>query len=162
MVDSDMDMEGGRRSGGGKLIVIILVVVILLVAGGIGVWLFAPGLLPGGGEKTEAQEDGTQVQPSVLYPMKSFVTNLVDPSGKRYIKVTLSLELDNEQLKSEIDARLPQIQDAILTLLSSKSYEDIGTIEGKRRLRSEIISRCNTFLKAGKVTNVFFSEFVVQ
>ena len=98
----------------------------------------------------------------MLYPMKPFIVNLIDPSGRRYLKATLSLELSGPLVKNEIDQRLPQIQDAILVLLSSKTFDDINTIQGKDRLRSEIMNRCNVFITTGQIKNVYFSEFVVQ
>jgi flagellar FliL protein len=49
-----------------------------------------------------------------------------------------------------------------LDLLSSKSYKDIVDINGKQRLRDEILMRLNTFLTGGKIVKVYFTEFVVQ
>jgi flagellar FliL protein len=94
--------------------------------------------------------------------MQPFIVNLVDPSGKRYLKATLSLELDRAEVKSEIETKTVKIRDAVLVLLSSKSFGDISTPEGKRRLREEIVTRINTFLTTGRVTGVYFTEFVVQ
>ncbi|MBW2087159.1 MAG: flagellar basal body-associated FliL family protein [Deltaproteobacteria bacterium] len=57
---------------------------------------------------------------------------------------------------------MPQIKDSLLVLLSSKTFIDIKTVEGKMRLRMEIIGRINNFLTSGRVKNVYFTEFVVQ
>ena len=150
-----------------KLIIIAVVVIVLLGGGAVALRILAPGLIPGWGEKPEEKPADTTAQTAdpglgELYPMKSFIVNLVDPSGKRYLKVTLSLELSTPELKAELDSRLPQIQDAILVLLSSKTFSDISTPAGKAQLRTEIINRCNAYLKMGQIKNVYFSEFVVQ
>ncbi|RLB21216.1 MAG: flagellar basal body protein FliL, partial [Deltaproteobacteria bacterium] len=63
---------------------------------------------------------------------------------------------------SEMDKRLPQLRDAILTLLSSKTFKDIGDLSGKYQLRAEILATLNRYLKTGKVNNVYFTEFIVQ
>ncbi|MBF0530082.1 MAG: flagellar basal body-associated FliL family protein [Deltaproteobacteria bacterium] len=97
-----------------------------------------------------------------MYPMKSFIVNLADPNGKRFLKLTLTLEMDRPTLLPAVEEKLPQITDAIIVLLSSMTFEDISTVEGKTKLRSQIVNRCNTFLTSGKIKNVYFSEFIVQ
>ncbi len=174
-MDEEEVLEGEEeeQKGGGKkkLIIMLVLFIVVLVGAAVALRFFAPGLIPGWGEKqtdTDPTEnpDDPKVEPpeelGVLYPITPFIVNLVDPSGKRYLKLTLSLELENAELKVEVDNRLPQIQDGILVLLSTKSFTDISTLEGKRRLRMEIINRCNAILKTGKIKNVFFSEFVIQ
>ena len=94
--------------------------------------------------------------------LDTFIVNLMEADGKRYLKSRLDLELNNKEVKLEVDKRLPQIRDNILTLLSGKSFDDIHTLEGKFLLRTEVISMLNQHLKTGKITNVYFTEFIVQ
>jgi flagellar FliL protein len=47
-------------------------------------------------------------------------------------------------------------------MLSSKTYDDIKTLEGKFQLREEIISILNQHLNSGKIKNVYFTDFIVQ
>ena len=178
MADDDLDVESGseapKKKGGMRRIIILAVILIVVLAGAaVALMMFAPGLVPGLGEKPEAAKTGEAggdtasggakvPELGVLHPMKTFIVNLMDPGGKRYLKITISLELENEELKAELDKRLPQIRDAILILLSSMTFEDISPIEGKMRLRRQMVNRCNAYLTTGKVKNIFFSEFVVQ
>ena len=74
----------------------------------------------------------------------------------------MELELDSEKTEAELIKRLPQVRDSILTMLSSKSNEDINTLEGKFQLRAEIISKLNQSLKTGKIKNVYFTDFIIQ
>jgi flagellar FliL protein len=46
--------------------------------------------------------------------------------------------------------------------LSSKSYSDIGTVEGKYKMRDEIVARVNQYLTNSKVSTAYFTEFVIQ
>jgi hypothetical protein len=64
--------------------------------------------------------------------------------------------------KEELNARLPVINDIIITLLSTKKYDQIYTSEGKESLRQEIMQAVNTRLVDYKVIQVYFTEFVVQ
>ncbi|MEW6266643.1 MAG: flagellar basal body-associated FliL family protein [Thermodesulfobacteriota bacterium] len=175
MAKEEMEaVESAAPQGGGKKKLLLLVIILVVVLGGAAAALtfLAPGLVPGLGKKAEKKADAAHAEPAAgktdaagpgaLYPMKTIIVNLMDPGGKRYLKATLSLEMDREPLKAEVDAKLPQIQDSILILLSSQTYDDISTMEGKTQLRNQIVSRCNTILKTGKIRTVYFSEFVVQ
>ena len=96
------------------------------------------------------------------YGAFNFLVNLNEPQGKRYLKAKVSLELDKENVQVELEKRLPQIRDAVLTMLSSKAYNDISDLTGKYQLRAELISMINSYLKTGKIANVYFTEFIVQ
>ena len=92
-----------------------------------------------------------------IVPLDSFVVNISDRERDRYLKLKTELELSDE-----LDQRMPQIRDLIISLLGSKSFEEVRTIEGKNFLREEILLRINSLLVSGKVKRVFFTEFVVQ
>jgi len=115
------------------------------------------------------------------------IINLTDPSGRKYIRVAVVLEFNPPAAEepttkkssgghgaeevaadpvttftSEITAKLPVIDDNIITLLSSKSFEQLYTAEGKEGLRNEIRDRINQALPGYTVIAVYFTEFVVE
>jgi flagellar FliL protein len=94
--------------------------------------------------------------------LETFIVNLADKGGNRYLRVTMDLELGKAELQTEVDKRMPQIRDSILMILPSKRFDDISTVEGKIELRDEILEKLNSLLKLGKITNIYFKEFVVQ
>jgi len=97
-----------------------------------------------------------------IYALETFIVNLADKGGNRYLRVTMDLELGIPELESELDKRLPQVRDSILMILPSKRFEDISSVEGKIALRDQILETLNGFLTLGKITNIYFKEFVVQ
>lgn len=109
-----------------------------------------------GGSGKEGEASGT------IKPLDPFVVNLSDGQGTRYLKAVVQLEMDGEMLAGEIDRKMPQIRDEIIMLLSSKSYDDLSSIPGKRSLKRVMVESINKYLTSGKVVNVFFSEFVIQ
>lgn len=164
--------EGGGASKGGmmKFIIIGLVAVLLLGGGAFAYFKFFAGhgeeekaKEEGHGEKSEKDKEvGQAGMPGTMFPLESFIVNLAGSEGKRFLKITIDLELDKAEAAEEVKARLPQVKDSILILLSSKSFEEIYTVQGKFKLRDEVISRTNSFLKTGKVKNIYFTEFVIQ
>ena len=109
----------------------------------------------------DVEEFGEDVM-GPTFPLERFIVNLSDKGGTRYLNVLIDLELNNDHLIDEIERRLPQIRDTILVLLSSKRYEQIADIDGKRRLRDEIIQTINSLLTTGRLKNIYFTNFVIN
>ena len=97
-----------------------------------------------------------------VFSLDTFIVNLADEGGKRYLRMTIDLELDSEELESEVEKRLPQVRDSILTILPTKRFNDISSAKGKTALRDQMLERINGLVVRGKVTNIYFKEFVVQ
>jgi flagellar FliL protein len=97
-----------------------------------------------------------------LFSFDTFIVNLADPSGSRYLRMTIDVEVDNNAVIEEMKQRQPQLRDMIISLVSNKTYNDVSTIRGKLAIKEEIIRRFNLILKSGKVRNIYFTEFVVQ
>ncbi len=97
-----------------------------------------------------------------MFPLDTFIVNLADRGGKRYLRVTMNLELESEDVKAEVEKHLPQLRDSILMILPERTVNDIQTAEGKADLRDEIMAKLNNTLEKGKIINIFFTEFVIQ
>ena len=113
--------------------------------------------------KSEAGgKHGQAASPGAMFDLDPFIVNLADTPDVRYLKLTLKLEVDSEAVAAELSARIPQIRDAILVLLSSKDVNAVRTPQGKFQLRDEITQRVNGLLKKPGVRSAYFTEFVVQ
>ena len=153
-----------------KLLFIILGVVLLLVIGmGGGLFMMWSKLSTMNAQivsAAEAKEGGQPVgtEPMIgpIMALDTFIVNLADPGGKRFLRVTIDLELSTAELKDELTSRLPQVRDAILMVLPTKRFEDISSTDGKIALRDELLASLNGFLTTGQVNQIYFKEFVVQ
>ena len=96
-----------------------------------------------------------------MRPLDPFLANLADEGNSRYLKMAIQVEFVGEP-PAYFDARLPQIRDVILTLVTSKTFADIRTPEGKERLREDVIDRINHVVAQEAVKSVYFTEFIVQ
>lgn len=97
-----------------------------------------------------------------IQPLDTFIVNLADEGGARYLRTTMKLELADDQSVDFLQKRLPLIRDSILMILPTKRYEDISSVEGKKTLRDELIAKLNVIMVPGSVSNIYFTEFVVQ
>ena len=148
------------------LIPVVLVLLVGMVLGGAKMgFVSIPGLAPGKGESGDGKQATAPKEDSdmgFIYPMKPFIVNLADETGGRYLKVKFELELNTKDVVPEIEKRMPQLTDSVIMLLSSRTYEDIMSYEGKDRMRNEITLRLNSFLSTGFIRKIYFTEFVMQ
>jgi flagellar FliL protein len=147
---------------------VFLLVVIIMGVGFFALWSkissFDQAMSPQSADKSEelAKEDTKEYVKRPTYLMDTFIVNLSDPKGKRYLRVTMDLEMSKEEFREEIEMRVPQIRNAILMILPARTVEGVQSIEGKIALRDEIITEVNNILSNGSITNLYFTEFVVQ
>ena len=163
--------EGKKKGGKLKLIIVLLLVLAILGGGGFAAWKFylEPMMAgethaekPAEGEEHAATEEEAPATGGQLVTLDSFVVNLADPMGRRYLKATMDVEVSGASAAQELTAAMPKVKDTLLLLLSSKSFEDISSMDRKIELKNQIVDRLNQILGKGKVRNVYFTEFVVQ
>ena len=119
--------------------------------------------------------------------MSTKIINLADPSGRKYIRLTVVLEFAPEEapadaktakssgdhgsgetaaagtdFETRIQSRMPVMDDVVITLLSTKTFEELYTAEGKERLRQELMQAISQRLPEFHLLSVYFTEFVVQ
>lgn len=108
-------------------------------------------------EKGAAAEGGGE-----LVSIPPFLVNLADPQGRRYLKLALDIEVKDKLAADELNKNMPKVKDALLLLLSSKSYDDLASIENKILLKKEIVERMTLVLGEQKVLRVYITEIVIQ
>jgi flagellar FliL protein len=164
------ELEAAEASGGKKSMgMIIGLIVGLLVLGGGGYYAYITFFqekpveeAPVEGEEGAAEEVEEDVNLGVMFPLDPFIVNLAGSEGKRFLKVTISLELSTPEVHAELKENIQKVTDSILVLLSSKSFEDVYSVQGKFKLKDEVTTRVNRFLVVGHVKDAYFTEFIIQ
>ena len=166
--------HGKGPSGGKPFILYALVLINMLVVIGVGMMVVsgrkkdaenakavekvATGIVEG--EKAEGEKKEEEDFVGKMIPLETFLVNLSGNRGNKVLKVNMELEVEGERIAEEIDKRKPQIRDIIIILLSSKTYAQLSSTEGKDFLRDEIRDTVNAFLTKGKIKRVHFTEFI--
>ncbi len=113
------------------------------------------------GEVQTVQEEAIKTdEVGKVIPLETFIVNLAGSKGRKVLKVNMELEIKGSEVIQEIENRKAQIRDFIIIILSSKSYDEVSTKEGKDALRNEIKDNINSFLSKGKIINVYFTELI--
>ncbi len=163
----------GGGGGGGKILLILGAVNTLGLLG-----LAAFVVLGGGGQAPMSPEEGMAQaemdqtaaaraqgptgEPGPMMEIGPLVVNLREPTGDRYLKVKLQLELDSEDTRAEVEPRMSQIRYQITMLLSGQRVADVQGPESMEALRKAMIRRVNASLSKGRVVGVWPDEWIVQ
>lgn len=172
-----------NKKSSSKLIIIIIAVLVLIIAGGATVAFLlmneeehAPAPVveqsaPPAQQKassSRSREDSDEMDSrklsdiGILYPLDTFTVNLKSDAGRRYLKATISLELNGQELSMELDKKAPVIRDRIIRILTSKTLEEISSKKGKQKVSEQIIDTLNAMISDGSIKGIYFTEFVIQ
>jgi flagellar FliL protein len=160
IVENKTEAEPPKKSRKG--LIVIGSVALLVVLGGSGFFGFRYFKSHWkSGQSLNAGQASKHEEVKATLALEPFLVNLADKDASRFVKTTFQLGLADdpgEENKSSVAA----MRDSIITLLSSKTSDQILTSEGKDKLRAEIRSRVNAISPEIKVVEVYIVEFVVQ
>ncbi|MED5372663.1 MAG: flagellar basal body-associated FliL family protein [Myxococcota bacterium] len=153
-----------------KLPLILAAVAAFILGGGAG---FGASMMLGS-DDAEAAEEGEageeEGEPSeeeiaatrVVLPVGAFTMNLRGSGGGRVLRMEIQVETTTED-QPIIEESIPMLRDAVITVVSDYSYADVEGLDGKTRLRDELLGRMNSLLPGDeRIQRVYLTEFVVQ
>lgn len=172
------EAAASSQPGKGKLVLVIGVVVALLVVGGVAAYFMSssgkpaptgslepdvagsdePVLIPEGGEDFEELAEGEEPI-GAIFPLEAFVVNL---SGGRFIRCQVQLEFTGREVPRKFYPRVVAVRDTLISLLASKTQDDLLNNRGRDALRDEIKDAVNEVLRKEEVKRVYFTQFVIQ
>ncbi|MCB1059363.1 MAG: flagellar basal body-associated FliL family protein [Calditrichaeota bacterium] len=117
-----------------------------------------------GGHGEEAGEEGGHGESAggSIALLDEIIVNPAGTGGRRFLSTVVGLTLKDPKLEETVAAQMPIIRDAAITLLSSKSLDQLASIGYRDSLRSELVATINGLVKEEPVTGVVFSTYVLQ
>jgi flagellar FliL protein len=144
-----------------KLFIIIGVAVALLGTGGAAAWHF---MAPHDASKKEAEHK--PALPPVFLNIERFTVNLQPDGSEQYLQAEIVVQVKNEETVELLKLHMPQVRSRLLMLLSSKTAEDISTMEGKNKLLGDMVVQLKLPFSKGEkpqeIDSVLFTDFVIQ
>ncbi len=94
--------------------------------------------------------------------LKPFNINLGNPLENRYVRLELSLEYKGkDSQKQEIERRMPQLRDAIISVTGKKSREFLLSADGKDQLRKELLIVINRYMSR-PIEAVYITDILID
>jgi flagellar FliL protein len=157
--------EGEAPAGkGGRKKLLLLAAPVLLGLIGAGLWFsgILPGLLGIGHKPDQHAAQPAPIVPG-FYELPEILANLNAP-GRRpsYIKLKAKLEIADARDMDHVRNALPRLLDLFNTYMREIRPEELRGSAGTHRLREELMARAALAVAPAKVTDILFTEILVQ
>ncbi len=141
----------------------------------------------------DGSHGGSAHEKGIILDLGEFILNLNNPAAKRYLKVNVALEVSRaphdpplhaegedhggghgghgkpagptplEIIEAEMNQYKPAIRDAIISVMSSKTAEELASIAGKELAKEQIKESIDPiFAGEREVKRVSFGSFIIQ
>lgn len=155
--------EAAKKSGGLKKTLIFFVGLQVLMAGSAFVFLkmyLSPKIRTAYEKPAEAMKEE---QRGRIHLIKDVLVNPAGTNGTRYLSTSIGLETsDSEHGSDRFEELTPIVRDIFIAILSSKTMEELSSIDGKEKLRGEILAQVNEAVKPDSVYRIYFVDYVLQ
>lgn len=109
-----------------------------------------------------AEKEKVAIDFGDTFQMKTFSLNLGNALENRFVRLEVTLEYSGgEDHKAEIEKRLPQLRDAVISVVSRKTREFLLAPDGKDTLRKEVLIRINRYMKT-KIDAVYITDILIE
>lgn len=169
----ETELEDGeqpkKKKLSGKVLVLFILLPLLVVGGGTGGAYFA-GVFdshveedPAAQAEAAAAEAAEKNKHVVFYDLPEMLVNLnAGKQANSFLKIGVSLELEDEAQVHELEQLIPRIMDDFQVYLRELRKEDLSGSAGVFRLKEELLKRINSSVTPVKVSDVLFKEMLVQ
>ena len=160
--------EAAPKKGLGKflskkmLMIIVPALLLVIGGGGAGAYFF---LIKKSDKSQEAKaEDAPLTPPKVAFSdMQDILVNIQSNDGTpAYLKLGVSLELEDDAQKTAITPLMPRITDQFQAYLRELRLDDLKGSAGVLRLKEELLRRVNVAVAPYKVRDVLIKDMTEQ
>ena len=141
------------------ILIASIVTVLLLGTVGVGFWFIYSSINQ---ETSHSKEEvkAKSAEFGVIVEVGEIKSNV---GTEGFVVTNVNLQVGNEDVKKELDEKLPAVRDYIIKIFRGQSIADLGKPEAQDKLAKQIKGVLNEKLAAtGQVENVYFSDFLVQ
>lgn len=146
-----------------KKILIIAAPVLVLLLGGIGAGVYFIFLKPTPAKVAKADAPPLTPPQVAFSDVPDILVNIQSSDGTpAYLKLSVSLEMDNDIEKAGIAALTPRLVDQFQSYLRELRVDDLKGSEGVLRLKEELLRRVNAASAPYHVRDVLLKQMIVQ
>ena len=158
--DIAAEEEGAPPKKSRRLLFILIAAgVAVVLAGGVSAFLFLTG--------NTGAEDAVpvaEVRETYFYDLPQMTVNLNTLPGAddEFLRLSVALELANEEMAALVSPRMPRVLDAFQVYLRELRRSDLEGSAGIFRLKEELRRRVNLAIYPAQVDSILFKEILVQ
>ena len=129
------------RKKRGKHLKLFIILAVIGSLGGAAYWYLTQHR---NGNPSEAKPQ--PAKPPIFVPLEAFTVNLQLEESPMFLQTGLSLKVADSTVVDALKLHMPEVRDRILLLLSSRKASELLTVDGKRKLSSDIVAAINAIL----------------
>lgn len=159
------------KAGSGALKKIVIMAAGLQLLAAVGAFAFVKFFVAP--KIQQASETPKTEQPAVkekgeIHLIENILVNPAGTNGTRFLSTSIGVETakiggGGEGGEGDGFKKIsPIIRDVLIAILSSKTMEELSSIDGKARLRDEILAKVNQAVAPDSIYNVYFVDYVLQ
>ncbi|MCX6830599.1 MAG: flagellar basal body-associated FliL family protein [candidate division Zixibacteria bacterium] len=114
-------------------------------------------------KKDEGGKEGEGGTAEINYfNIESIVVNPAGTGGTRYLSCGISFEMAGAEDVKIFESKAAQVKDILITILSSKTVDELADIRQRNQMRRQILTIVNRFLAPTQAKAVYLTDFVLQ
>ncbi len=102
------------------------------------------------------------IEENVMLSLDTVTVKLHSKGNQQYLTTKIEVEVTNQKSPLELTGKKQALRDDIIRIISSKTSNDISTVQGKERLKEQIATELNKHTKYGKIIHVYFSDYAIE
>lgn len=144
-----------KPKGGKKMLIIGIIAVILIIN------LAIAGTILLRNHSKHNKNEKPEIKVGSKVTLDEFLVNLAG-DGNHYLKATFAVGIKQGVDPTTIQNDTPNIRDAIISVLTTKTLADISTDTDRDKLKQQLVDQINTELGSNDVVTIYFLDFATQ
>jgi len=155
----DAEAASARTKKKLPIMLIAAIVAVVLIGGGAAAYFFFLSAPKSSSDELRLSE----LPDTFIFNLPTMTVNLnSDGDGEQFMKLTVALEVANEEMMKEIQPRMAKVVDAFQVYLRELRKSDLEGSAGIYRLKEELRRRVNVAIFPAQVESILFKEILVQ
>lgn len=150
--------EGEAPKKSKKKLIFIMLGALVAVGGGVGYYMYSQSQAEAKRKQAELEatpeyqlkkqmEFRKENKPPRFIKMDEFTVNLPGRGGEHYLQTAIVLRTGDSATEGKIKNFLPVIRDKIILVLSSRTMQELATVDGKNAMAKEIALVINSIIE---------------
>ena len=145
-----------------KILMIIAALLVVILISGLIAYFVSKGVGKASGVQGGISDDMIKQPPPIYFPITpDFIAHTEDNRHVR-VSIVLTYTANAKQLAVELPERVYMIKDRIYALISSYTYDQLRTNEGREQLKADIKREINSMLRNGQIDDVLFVDLILS
>ncbi len=113
-------------------------------------------------EKPKKEAKSEKEGSPTVFKVDNIIVNPSGTGGTRYLSVSMAFEVGSHETMKKFEDKQPLIRDALITILGSKTIDQLSDPRQKEITRFQIKKRVEQLLELDDLAAVYFTDFIIQ